>query len=203
MPLPRVAVVCASFHRPLRPLIYAAFVFFLAANGAVLVESAWPLLVGLVFAALLVVVYFLTKSLNIEVHPFGGPPIVVSFRPNVIEGIPVDLAKAKDAINVIADLLQATRQHDEQMPHPVQQFSAPVPQPLEHGPQADKPPSLSDSDEARAKARFDRARQLVAAGDRDGAIHVLESIARDFPGTRAAENAKRNLEKTQRPASPT
>jgi membrane protein involved in colicin uptake len=60
--------------------------------------------IALLIAIALIVVYILRRDLFIEVHPDGGPPISLRFKPSVIEGVPIDVNKALAAIGVIRDL---------------------------------------------------------------------------------------------------
>ncbi len=206
IPLNRIAVLCAGFHRPLKPLFYAIFVLVLGMIVAFRTESMWPFLIAILFGAGFVALYFLTKSLVVEIYPCGGPPISVAFQPNVIEGVSVDLAKARDAIVVISDLLQSKDSEDIAAPKESWQSPPPIPQqesaPLV--PETEPSVSVEEIDsEKLAKAQFERARQLANDGDRDGALNVLQNIVRNFPGTQAANIAKRNLDKTHGHTPPT
>jgi hypothetical protein len=199
IPLNRIAVLCAGFHRPLKPLFSAVFVLFLGMMAAFSTESMWPFLIAVLFGAAFVTIYVLTKSLVVEIYPCGGPPISVAFQPNVIEGVPVDLAKARDAIIVISDLLQSKDSGDIAATSESWQSPPPIPQQKSSPAVPETQPSVSVEEidsEKLAKAQFERARQLAHDGDREGAISVLQDILRSFPGTQAAEIAKKNLGKT-------
>ena len=100
---------------------------------------------------------------------------------------------------MISDLLQSKDSEDIAAPSESWQSPPPIPQQKSSPAVPETQPSVSVEEidsEKLAKAQFERARQLAHDGDREGAISVLQDILRNFPGTQAAEIAKKNLGKT-------
>ncbi len=83
---------------------------------------------------------------------------------------------------------------------PAPQDHEPPPVPLEIGAPADidvedDPDSLPSVDrEARAASLYRAAKELALQGKRDAAIAALKEVARAYPGTKAAEKARKHVQ---------
>ena len=105
IPLSGVAALTAGVHKPVGYLIFAGVLFILGAFLSVALGSSLPLVLALLISAILLVGYFLSKSVLFEITSNAGIEISLSFRPGVIEGVPVDVGKALAAAWVIRDLI--------------------------------------------------------------------------------------------------
>ena len=115
IPLSRVASISAGLHKPVSYLIVAGLLFVMGALSSIEGGSSIPFVAALLVAAILVVGYFVSKSVLFEIKSNAGIEILLCFRPGVIEGVPVDAGKALAAAGVIRDLI-APGEHAESMP---------------------------------------------------------------------------------------
>ncbi len=196
VPLRSVSNVASGIHKPIAPLVFAAFAFvngFIVTTGS---RSFIPLMVTTIVAGVLVVVYFLSRKFFVEIHAEGGPPIVVRFRPNVIEGVAIDATQVERLVLALRQMV--LRMHDvASIP------DSPASPPMVVSPwipngQNDQPPV--DDSEDEAERIYAQARHCAKSGERDMAVAILQDLIGRFPATRAAEQARRNLERSGRPA---
>lgn len=192
IPLRCVSSCAAGVHKPIAAIVWAVLITITAIYVSFESGSWAPTAIGLVIAVALTTVYVLTKKFFIEVHPHGGPAIALLFKPNVIEGVPIDVDKALAVVAVIRDMI-------------LHQGEAPsgdmVPSVSDHQSHGVEPPrwaapaKAEEETEDIAEQRFAEARQLAQANRRREAILLLQEIVQRYPETHAAQQARRSLEK--------
>ncbi len=71
----------------------------LVLNGLLVITESW-IGVGLCLLAsvILILVYVLSKKFYLEIHSQGGPSIGLLFKPNVIEGVQIDVERHRDPL---------------------------------------------------------------------------------------------------------
>ena len=97
----------AGVHKPFGNLVSAVVLNIFGSYASIEHRTFLPITVTLVAGVVLVVFYALSKKFFVEIHPTGGSPIKLLFKPNVIEGVPIDADEAMCAIGVIRDLVIA------------------------------------------------------------------------------------------------
>lgn len=196
IPLRCVSSLAAGVHKPIAAIVWAVFITIFGIYISFASGSWAPVAIALVIAIGLVVVYFLTKKFFIEVHAHGGPPISLLFKPNVIEGVPIDVEEALAVVGVIRDMVLqqgASASANTLPPVPIQQPShVPKLPPLPTQHQADE----EEHGEEIANQLFAEARQLAQSAQRQQAISILQEIVQRFPTTHAADQARRSLQKS-------
>ena len=191
IPINQISTLSAGVRKPVENLVGAA-VFLFGGIGLGISNEEWtPFIFGLVLAIVLVVGYVLTKSFFIKVYPEGGPEIALEFKPNVIEGVPIDVNRALSVIGVIRDMVL----YQETTTPAVPTEFVPVSPPREPDqPKPAEPPLPEPSDDGdTAKELFEEARKRVATGRTDDAVALLRGIVDQFPRTWSAVQAKRTL----------
>ncbi len=206
VPLRCITGISAGIYKPVSALINAAVVLFFGIFMSNTLGSLIPLVFGLLVFFGLCAFYFIAKKFFIDLHAPGAPAISLLVKPNVIEGLPIDVAEALAVVGVIRDLtMQSTSSS--------QANSVFQPAPLLRDP-ADGTDSVADREdsyyeeeaheseeatedagEEEARELFARARHYVQAGQREQAVSVLQAVIRRFPNTTSAEQARRSLEK--------
>jgi hypothetical protein len=165
---------------------------------------AWaPIAIALVFAIACVVYYFLSKTFFIAVHAHGGPSIHLVFKPNVIEGVPINAQQAFAVVGVIRDLILSIGNAGTVTPSTdgLDGFpSVEEAQPAfwsEMKPEEERmqTPAEDDDPEEAARELYAHARELAQGGDNKLAIDALKEVMRRFPKTQVAQKARRNLDK--------
>lgn len=192
IPLRCVSSCAAGVHKPIAAIVWAVLIT-IAAIYVSFKSGRWaPIAIGLVIAVALAAVYVLTKKFFIEVHPHGGPAIVLLFKPNVIEGVAIDVEEALAVAAVIRDMIlqQGETRSPDVLPsapdHPSREAEPPQwPAQLES----------EEETEEMARKRFAEARQLSQSGHRQQAISILQEIVEVFPTTDVAQQARRSLQK--------
>ncbi len=209
IPLSRVASVTAGVKKPVEYLIVAAFLLLGGFLGCIWFRVIVAFAIVIIIAGVLIVYYFLSKSILLQVSSNAGPEISVRFRPGVIEGVPVDAEKALAAVGVIRDLIvlkvageildepwTITRNNANvgvQQSEIVHQTVQPPPSPITE-PTVDRVPVPVQSDERIAHEALVDAVRLFKAGSKDAAVAALTKVVRLYPSTSAAQKAQSNLE---------
>ena len=198
IPLRCVSTMAAGIHKPIAAIIWAAILIVLGFYLSFEMRTWAPIAIALVVAIILVVMYVLSKKFFIEVYSQGGPPISLLFKPNVIEGVPIDIEQALEVVDVIRDMIlndgataqsqrhaTITKQHDNHPPtaNEVQPWTTQT-----------KEPDVDE--EEYATQLFAQARQHAQNGDHQHAITVLQEIVRDYSQTQIADKARRSLQKS-------
>jgi hypothetical protein len=214
IPLRCVSTMAAGIHKPIATLVWAALFVLLGFYISFAMGSWAPIAIALLFGIACVVSYILSKKFFVEVYSQGGPPISLLFKPNVLEGVPIDVEQALAVVGVIRDMII----NEGAAARPRQGFVANEPQTAADETSDDPPnwavspsapndaahwvsPNISqentdEDDEEQAKQLMAQARQHVQAGQKQLAINALQEIARRFPNTHVAEQARRNLQKS-------
>jgi len=201
IPLRQVATLGAGVHKPVIWLMGAGFIFLMTCAIGLASGELLVLAIGIIVAAVLIVVYFLAKSLFIEVQATSGQSIPLHLVPSVLDGVPIDVDEALAVISVIRDIVD----HDTGSGAVSRVTSSPA---LQEVPAAELPsmpppaavrarsaPATPVNDEVDAKAAFVQAKQLFESGQRELGIQALESLIERYPNTTAAFHAQRNLER--------
>lgn len=191
IPLRCVSSCAAGIHKPISAIVWAVVITIIAIYLSLVSKSWAPIALGLVSAVALTAVYVLNKKFFIEVHPQGGPAIVLLFKPNVIEGVPIDVERALAAIAVIRDMIlqQGETRSPDVLPVAPDQPSQEA-EPSQWSEQLEE-----EETEELARKRFAEARQLAQSGHRQQAISILQEIVELFPTTDIAQKARRTLQK--------
>lgn len=192
IPLRCVTTLAAGISKPISLLIWALLVAAMGTYLSVSTRSWAPIAIALLVGIALVVTYFLTKKFYIEVYSQGGPPILLLFKPNVLEGVPIDVEQALEVVGVIRDMVllagageAAAYNNDSASGSGDDEVII-----------EDDQPQDSDEDERQAKHWFSQARQYSNAGQSQLAIATLQQLVRKFPNTTTAEMARRSLAKS-------
>lgn len=211
IPLRSVCSVAAGTQKPISYIVFAGLFLMGTMLGGLralwnngVIYAAGTILVGLLLTALFVWLYAIKRRFFLSIHAAGGPSVVVSFTPNVIEGVPLDLDRALRIVKLFRDqVLEATpsgsstsdtgprgRPPEQTAPQP-DVFSASSPIPPGR-------PQFIDSDtddQDQAGVLLAKARELIRQSQRDQAITVLREITNQFPDSREAQVARSTLEK--------
>lgn len=200
IPLRCVTTLAAGISKPISLLIWALLVAAMGTYLSVSASSWAPIAIALLVGIALVVTYFLTKKFYIEVYSQGGPPILLLFKPNVLEGVPIDVEQALEVVGVIRDMVLlagaetgagaggAARFNDNAAEDDGEDY---LDETVDFDDQSDE-----DEDERQAKHWFSQARQYSNAGQSQLAIATLQQLIRKFPNTTTAEMARRSLAKS-------
>jgi len=192
IPLRCISSCAAGVHKPISAIVWAV-VILIAAVYVSFESGSWaPIAIGLVIAVALMAVYVLTKKFFIEVHPHGGPAIGLLFKPNVIEGVPIDVGKALAVVALIRDMI--VHQGETASASVVSSGS-------DHQAREGQPPRWAapaepeENTEEIAERRLAEARELVQGNRRQEAISLLQEIVQRYPETNAAQQARRSLQR--------
>lgn len=202
IPLRSVSNVSAGIHKPFSALVFAGFLPVFGIYLRVTTGSWIALVTCLLIAAGLVALYVVSKKFFLEIHSQGGPSIGLLFKPNVIEGVPINVERALSIAAVIRDLVvessenrsrYATRTSDfpenaratNWPPESIEEFPNPV----------YEPPPIPDQ-ESEAKKMFAQARGFSQEGKTEMAVEILRKLIANYPDTSPAHQARRSLEKS-------
>jgi hypothetical protein len=167
-------------------------------------------------AGICIVLYVINKRFFVSVFTQGGPPILLSLKPNVIEGVPLDLERALQVVKIIRDrVIASTAPAPAAMPTGLPPVAITTPSP--NGDDAMRPAPAPESADRRSSLpssyEFDnyeeaknaaseqpgdllqQARDLIKNGQRQDAVVVLKEIATRFPASPEASVARATLEK--------
>lgn len=136
-----------------------------------------------IFAGLRLLMYHLDRRFYVGVFGQGGWPILMAFKPNVIEGVELNLDRAMEIAAVIRELAAEARQPPRNPPAPRQ--AAP----------ADELEPARSAAAGGAREPLIEAQSLSRVGRRDDAIETLRQVLHRFPGTAEAIQAQRSLER--------
>ena len=195
IPLRCVSTVTAGIHKPISALVWAAFALIFGIYLSFANRSWAPIAVALIIAAVLLVMYVVSKKFFIEVYAQGGPSIALLFKPNVLEGVAIDVDQAMAVVDVIRDMIvyEGAAVSSPRMPPPI---PAPyVEAPYEASAWASPTDDDTNDDEDQARQLLTRARHYAQQGEKDRAVSTLQEIVRRFPDTDTANQARKNLQK--------
>ena len=168
--------------------------------------SVGMLLFMLTFSGFFIWLYAINKRFFVSVYTQGGPPILLSLKPNVIEGVPLDLERALQVVKIIRDRVVASGAPPTAISNPTpvpsrndHQAVPPTPEPAEVFSSQRSTSEYSDYSENvfadRPETLLQQARDLIKQGKREEAIKVLRGIVLGFPDSSEAVLANATLEK--------
>lgn len=215
VPLRAISSVAAGVRKPISYLFVAFALLIVGVFGGLGVlwnEGLYKFLLTLVvcgsLAALFLWLYAINKRFFISIYTQGGPPILLSLKPNVIEGVPLDLERALEVVKIIRNRVLASAN-----PTPAAAAS-PLPAPSMNGNSLGQPsPALFDPSPAahpiyeyedysvgdpvpeRPEKLLQQARDLIKQGKRQDAVSTLREVVVRFPDSSEAGIAKATLEK--------
>ena len=231
VPLRAISSVAAGVRKPIGYLIMScvfAIVGVIGGLRALWTDGLVTFLVGFVvcgaFAALFIWLYVVNKRFFVNIFTQGGPPILLSLKPNVIEGVPLDLERALEVVKIIRGRVIAStvpipvatptvmptpspNGDDSAQPAPGLAFGATTPAAAAVGAVVPGPSSFpspyefNEYDDVRraAPSRPEdlllKARDLIKTGKRQDAITILRDIVMQFPSSPEAGIARTTLEK--------
>jgi hypothetical protein len=214
VPLRAISSIAAGVRKPVGYL-FVAFIFLVlgvfGGLGVLWRDGLYKFLLSFMvcgaFAGVFIWLYVINKRFFVSVYTQGGPPLLLSLKPNVIEGVPLDLERALQVVKIIRDRVVASG-----VTAPIA-ISNPIPVPSRNGHQAVQPDpdpaetfssprstyEYSDDSEntftERPETLLQQARDLIKQGKREEAISVLRGIVLGFPNSSEAGLAKVTLEK--------
>ncbi|MFM7138382.1 MAG: tetratricopeptide repeat protein [Planctomycetota bacterium] len=215
VPLRAISSVAAGVRKPVGYL-FVAFVFLVVGVfgglGVLwnegLYRFALTLLVFGALAALFIWLYAINKRFFVSIYTQGGPPVLLSLKPNVIEGVPLDLERALQVVKIIRDrVLASTGAAPASAPRPIPAPSTNGSPMVQSAPVAFAPapaaPSTYEYDDysvgdpvtEQPESLLQQARDLIKQGKRQDAVSVLREVVLRFPNSSEAGVAKATLEK--------
>jgi len=213
VPLRAISSVAAGVRKPVGYL-FMSFVFLVGGVfgglGVLWIEGLFrfvlTLLVFGTLAALFIWLYAINKRFFVSIYTQGGPPILLSLKPNVIEGVPLDLERSLQVIKIIRDrVLACTGSAVRSSPAATPSMnSSPAlqPAPARFDPAPPAPSTYDYGDFSggdpvpeQPEALLQRARDLIKQGKREDAVAVLQEVILRFPRSPEAGIAKATLQK--------
>jgi hypothetical protein len=205
IPLRSVSNVSAGVHKPFAALVFAGLLPFFGVYLLVVTQSWIGVGLCLLGSVILILVYVLSKKFYLEIHSLGGPSIGLLFKPNVIEGVQIDVERALSIVTVIRDLVVESNKMPT--PNTIDNFGAAITEPstewmsesaAELSSEQFQPPPMPN-DDLEAKKLFAQARELSQEGKTDLAVAVLREIISKYPNSGSATQAKRSLQRSGLP----
>lgn len=213
VPLRAISSVAAGVRKPISYL-FVAFAFLIVGvfgGLAVLWNDGLyrfflTLLVFGSLAALFLWLYAINKRFFVSIYTQGGPPILLSLKPNVIEGVPLDLERALEVVKIIRDRMLASTNSIpaatvSPLPAPSMNGNALVQSsstPFGPGPSAPSTYEYEDysvGDSEQPETLLQQARDLIKQGKRQDAVSTLREVVTRFPHSSEAGIARATLEK--------
>jgi hypothetical protein len=222
VPLRSISSVAAGVQKPVGYL-FVAFCFvvvgFFGGLGVLWNEGLNKFLASTLvcgaFAAVFGWLYAINKTFFVSIHAQGGPPILLAFKPNVIEGVPLNLDRALQVVKIIRDRVVASVP-SASLAQPVlaghvtsfagvgqngHQVMTAVSEAPEASPQVVSDfefTSFSDVFSAQSpETLLQEARGLIKQGKRQEAVGILRDIVMRFPTSCQAGVAKSTLAKAR------
>ena len=205
IPLRSVSNVSAGVHKPFAAIVFAGLLPFFGLYLLVATESWIGVGLCLLGSVILILTYVFSKKFYLEIHSQGGPSIGLLFKPNVIEGVPIDVERALSIVSVIRDLVV---QSDDRPSHfTTSDFGTEnvepnldwMTEPAVGLPSEPLQPPPLPSNDLDAKKMFAQARDLSQEGKTDLAVAVLREIIAKYPNSGSATQAKRSLQRSGLP----
>ena len=202
VPMDRVALVSSGSKVAFEYIISAALMGLIGVGATIgslfannFVGSLLAVMVTAAFIAVSVLLYRLNKRFYVGVFSQSGWPLLLGFKPNVIEGVELNLDRAMEMSATIRDLvIKAGGRRDQAA------AASPSP-PTVHSPAEvvshprDTNRLISEEDAVSARDLLIDAQRCIRDGKRDEAIAVLRQVLRQYPLTPEADQAKRSLER--------
>lgn len=108
VPLIRVSSTHCGYSKPVGYLIAGAVVLV----GGILLGGR-AILAGFVAAGACAAAYYLSKKVVISLESTGGMVLGLSFSPSVLENVPVDIERARKAIEILNQRIMESQQPSE------------------------------------------------------------------------------------------
>jgi hypothetical protein len=198
LPLDRVPQVTYGSRKPVEYLFVAASVgvvglvtLFFALWRMEVMAALGVAVVATMFAGAPIILYYINKRFFLGLHTQGGFPVVLSFKPNVIEGVELNLDRAMALAAVVRNLTIHANRAGYVPGAPTSGDTITSTSPVPSG-----TPLVSSpiEDPVSARELLVDAQQCIRAGRRDEAIATLRHIVRQFSESAEAEQARRSLE---------
>lgn len=189
MPLRSVSNLSAGVYKPIGMLIWSVFVIIGGGYVSLSSRSFTPLIIALPISIILLLVYVVTKKFFIELHAQSGQPISLLFRPNVLEGVPIDVEQALEVVRVIREII--VMEGSPMSPRLAPQTRQQAIEVVESVEQVDF--ELLDENENQARHWYSQATQYSSSGQPRLAIATLQQLIQKFPNTKTAEIARQSL----------
>ena len=221
IPLRSVTKMTAGISKP-SALIISAFTILMIGFFISRELRNWlPITFALIISMILNFVYVFSRRFFIEVYSQGGPPILLLYKPNVIEGVTIDSEKGLQVVGIIRDMIlrnAATPNPGATSPPSSPPINTPsndfgartvaetlswIPQPVkfeeveEHVDAENvEHPDVGEDQEELAMSMYEQAKRYAQAGDHRTAIWTLREILGRYPQSEAAVKALRSLRKS-------
>jgi len=205
IPLRSVSNVSAGVHKPFAAIVFAGILPFFGLYLLVATESWIGIGLCLLGSVILILTYVLSKKFYLEIHSQGGPSIGLLFKPNVIEGVPIDVERALSIVSVIRDLVVQSIERPSQTTADSFGIANVEPtldwmtEPAIGLPSEPLLPPPLPSNDMEAKKMFAQARDLLQEGKTDLAVAVLREIISKYPNSGSATQAKKSLQRSGLP----
>jgi len=101
VPLSQVARLYYGFTKPIILIVIGVVVAIASIAAGLTTDNSWLMLAGLFLAAIFLIAYFLSKRMAISVETTGGSSFGISFKRGVLDGVAIDLAQTRSAVDFI------------------------------------------------------------------------------------------------------
>lgn len=200
-PLASVTAVVSTLKKPIQYLMLAGFGVCAGLYQLAFGQSSISAVIFLIISGVLVLAFFLGKSIALELHNGGGQSMALQFYPSVIEGVRVDLVQAEAAVALIGRYVQRALQSQvaqqiQVIPQssPIQSaVMTPVAAPIAVAMPTEAPPVYDRNADHEAQFALTRLREGVSAhkaGSIQEATVIFADVVRRYPGTPAAKKAR-------------
>jgi len=195
IPMDRVAQVTSGSKVAFEYIVYAGMVGLigLIVSCVSLFRFDFLALIGVlvvtaVFMAIGLLLYHFNKRFYVGVHPQGGWPMLLVFKPNVIEGVQLNLDRALEIAATIRSLVVDARGAPGTTMGVASESRA-----EQSLPQDFRGDPSGRVEQHTPLSLLRDAQQQIRAGDRDSAVATLQYLIRHFPGTPESEQAIKSL----------
>ncbi|MFN9878578.1 MAG: tetratricopeptide repeat protein [Planctomycetota bacterium] len=213
IPLRNVSTVAAGTRKPIDALligaVLVAITLFAVLGLALAGEFASMflfLVLGGVISGALILYYYWGKRFFLRIVSHSGSTIHLSFKPNVLEGVELDLKRVETLVAVVRDLvLDAVG--SSTLSSGGDSFGGPPQLPggkagtawedvngFEEVEPFTELPKMIDPDE-QAKKMLANAKALSQSGQREQAVQMMRDVIETYPRTAAADQARASLKK--------
>lgn len=203
VPLDRVAQVTSGSKVAFEYILAAVFISLIGLvlsvvslfNGQAL-GVLGVIVLTVLFAGIAIGLYFLNKRFYVGVFPQGGWPMLMVFKPNVIEGVELNLERALEIASIIRRLTVDARRGSAdaiQMASTAGVQRLEDPRPLPNFPAHATDGEDAFDDQITPDGLLRDAQKQIRAGQRYEAIATLRQLIRQFPGTKEASQASHSL----------
>lgn len=110
MPLSAISIAMTGYTKPFGWLASAIIILGFLLYLSIGINSIIPGIIGIILFLALILLYFIRKTLMINVVSNSSWPILICFKRSIIEGVNIDYEQAQIVIDIINQLLmQQTR----------------------------------------------------------------------------------------------